>query len=82
MEHLELLRFEDPQIIPYEDISGKSGLKAFQVSEDGTRIIVEWKGGARWEYDCTPEVIELAFAGAGLCTYVNQNLKHTGIKVS
>jgi hypothetical protein len=59
----------------YADGSGKSGIRAYEISEDGKEITVEWKSGSHWTYPANDTVKNLAAEGQGLNAYINENLK-------
>ena len=65
----------------YSDISGKSGISAYEVGDDF--IIVRFTKGAIYLYNYSvtgsnhvKEMIELARIGSGLNRYINLNTKY------
>lgn len=65
----------------YSDISGKSGISAYEVGDDF--IIVRFTKGGMYLYNYSvtgsnhvKKMIELARIGSGLNKYINLNTKH------
>lgn len=66
-------------LLPYEDRSGDSGVRAYQAGPNF--IIVEFKSGGAYRYDhtqpagSTPPPAPPPTHGDGLATYINQNVR-------
>jgi hypothetical protein len=64
---------------PYRDRSGRSGVAAYEILEDG--IVVAFKGGGTYRYDvhhpgrlAVAVMKRLAAEGRGLSTYITRNV--------
>ena len=62
---------------PYKDLSGRSGVKAFEITDDS--IKVQFKDGSEYLYDShlpgkehVDEMKKLAHSGIGLTTFINK----------
>ncbi len=65
----------------YQDLSGDSGVYAFEIGDDS--ITVEFKGGATYLYnyastgrEYTEKMKVLALSGDGLNSYINKYVKN------
>jgi hypothetical protein len=65
---------------PYKNLSGSSGVVAFQIGDQ--HIDIEFEGKQRYRYDYTKpgqQEVEtmkvLAKSGKGLATFINQNIR-------
>jgi hypothetical protein len=65
---------------PYRDRSGRSGVAAYEILEDG--IVVAFKGGGTYRYDirhpgrvAVAVMKRLAVEGRGLSTYITRNVR-------
>ena len=57
----------------YMDGSGKSGIRAYEIDENGVTIM--WKSGALYSYPKDQRFIDLLEGGEGANAYLNENLK-------
>lgn len=64
----------------YKDLSGDSGVAAFQIGTDS--IIIRFKPGGTYRYDAVKpgkrhveKMKKLALSGDGLATYINQEVR-------
>ena len=65
---------------PYKDLSGNSGVTAFEIRE--TAIVIRFKHGGSYLYDYqipgradVEEMKRLAVNGRGLATYINKRVR-------
>ena len=65
----------------YKNLSGKSGVRAYQIREHS--IVIEFKGNGKYLYtydrpgrEHVEEMKKLAVEGFGLSTYISRNVKN------
>ncbi len=66
----------------YGNLSGSSGVVAYEVKDKGSSIVLKFQGGDAYLYDGRKpgkrdvlEMIRLAHEGRGLSTYVSQHVR-------
>jgi hypothetical protein len=72
-------------MIQYKDLSGNSGVRGYEIKDHSIRVL--FKNGKVYEYpaskigyDNLAKMAELAKAGKGLATFINQNVRDDYIK--
>ena len=65
---------------PYRDLSGRSGIEAYEILDDG--ILIAFKGGGTYRYDvrnpgrlAVAVMKRLAVEGRGLSTYITRHVR-------
>lgn len=72
-------------MIRYKDLSGKSGIAAYEIRDRSVVIEFKYNGKYIYSYDRpgqahVEEMKRLAIAGRGLSTYISKNVKKTFAK--